>query len=215
METDRHYFIEGLFVIGLALAAALFFVWLTGSGHRDDVLYRIRFAESVSGLSQGDPVKYQGVDVGTVKRMAIDTDDPRLVKVDVLLGKDVPVKVDTKATLKQKGLTGVVFVELDGGSAKATTLLAATPPGQVPEIPSEKSALASVLDQLPKVAAELPKVTEQLPKAIEKISALEKQAQQVLTDVGEVTAKVKENPSLLLRSPKKDDKSKEEKARQP
>ena len=208
METDKHYFIEGLFVIGLTLAAALFFVWLTGSGHRDDVLYRIRFAESVSGLSQGDPVKYNGVDAGTVKRMAIDPDDPRLVQVDVLLGKDVPVKTDTKASLRQKGLTGVVFVELDGGAAKATTLLAATPPGQVPEIPSEKSALNAVLDQLPKVAAELPKV-------IERFSAIEKQAQHVLSDVGEVTAKVKENPSLLLRSPKKDHKSQDEKARQP
>ena len=215
METDKHYFIEGLFVIGLAMAAALFFVWLAGSGYRDDVLYRIRFAESVSGLSQGDPVKYHGVDVGTVKRMAIDPDDPRLVQVDVLLDKDAPVKTDTKASLKLKGLTGVVFVELDGGAAKAKTLLAVTPPGQVPEIPSEKSALTAVLDQLPKVAEQLPKVMEQLPKVIEKFSGIENQAQRVLSDVGEVTTKVKENPSLLLRSPKKDDKSHEEKGRQP
>jgi len=35
-----------------------------------DVLYRIHFAESVSGLSLGDPVKYLGVDVGTVKTMS-------------------------------------------------------------------------------------------------------------------------------------------------
>ena len=37
METDRHYFIEGLFVIVLSVAAAFFFVWLSTSGHRDDV----------------------------------------------------------------------------------------------------------------------------------------------------------------------------------
>ena len=72
METDRHYFLEGLFIIGLAIAAALAFVWLAKTGHRDDVLYRIHFAESVSGLSLGDPVKFHGVDVGTVKAMAID-----------------------------------------------------------------------------------------------------------------------------------------------
>ena len=47
METDKHYFIEGLFIIGLSIAAAFFFVWLAKSGHRDDVLYRIHFAESV------------------------------------------------------------------------------------------------------------------------------------------------------------------------
>ncbi|TMH09965.1 MAG: MCE family protein [Betaproteobacteria bacterium] len=77
MESDKHYFIEGLFIIGVSIAAAFAFVWLANAGHRDDVLYRIHFTESVSGLSLGDPVKYRGVDVGTVKSMGIDTDDPR------------------------------------------------------------------------------------------------------------------------------------------
>ena len=65
METDKHYFIEGLFIIGIVIAAAFFSVWLVSSGHRDDVLYRIHFTESVSGLALGDPVKFRGVDVGT------------------------------------------------------------------------------------------------------------------------------------------------------
>jgi len=65
METDKRYFIEGLFIIGLLVGMALFFVWLANSGKRDDVLYRIHFAESVSGLSLGDSVKFHGVDVGT------------------------------------------------------------------------------------------------------------------------------------------------------
>ena len=72
METDKHYFLEGLFIIGFFLAAALFAVWLGSPGHRDDVLYRIRFPDSVSGLTVGDPVKFLGVDVGTVKSMIID-----------------------------------------------------------------------------------------------------------------------------------------------
>ena len=41
METDRRYFIEGLFIIGLSIAAAFFFVWLGSSGHRDDVLRHV------------------------------------------------------------------------------------------------------------------------------------------------------------------------------
>ena len=28
MESDKHYFLEGLFVIGLAVGAAVFFIWL-------------------------------------------------------------------------------------------------------------------------------------------------------------------------------------------
>jgi phospholipid/cholesterol/gamma-HCH transport system substrate-binding protein len=62
------------------------------------VTYRIRFNESVSGMSLGDPVKFRGVDVGTVKAMAIDANDPRRVQVEVRLRKEAPVKTDTKAT---------------------------------------------------------------------------------------------------------------------
>lgn len=184
METDKHYFIEGLFIISLLIGAALFSVWLVGSGHRDDVVYRIHFAESVSGLALGDPVKYRGVDVGTVKAMALDSGDPRQVQVDVRLRKEVPIKTDTKATLKLKGFTGTVFIELSGGSAAASSLLAATAEGQIPEIPSEKSSLATIVDELPKLIA--------------KFSAIEDKTNKVVADVGGLTSKLKENPSMLI-----------------
>jgi phospholipid/cholesterol/gamma-HCH transport system substrate-binding protein len=194
MESDKHYFIEGLFVIVLSVAAAFFFVWLGRTGNKDDVLYRIHFNESVSGLSLGDPVKYLGVDVGTVKAMSIDAADPQRVQVDVSLRKDAPVKTDTKAMLQIKGITGVNFIELSGGSADAQTLVAATPAGQIPEIPAQKGALTTMLEQLPKVIA--------------KFSTIEDQTRKVVADVGETAAKVKENPSLLLRSRDKDKEKK-------
>ncbi len=184
METDRHYFLEGLFIIGLSVAAALFFVWLATPGHRDDVIYRIHFTESISGLALGDPVKFRGVDVGTVKAMAIDPEDPRRVQVDVRLRKDTPVKTDTKASLQLKGITGVVFIDLNGGTPNAQSLVAVTAEGAIPEIASEKSSLASAIDQLPKV--------------IEKFSAIEDQTKKVVTDVGEVTGRLKNNPLLKL-----------------
>ena len=130
METDKHYFFEGLFIIGFSVAAAFFAVWLGSTGRHDDVLYRIHFPDSVSGLAVGDPVKFRGVDVGTVKSMIIDPDNSRLVLVDVRLRKETPVKTDTRASLALKGITGVVFIELNGGDPAAKTLLAVTPPGQ-------------------------------------------------------------------------------------
>ncbi len=184
METDKRYFIEGLFIIVISVAAAMFAVWLTTSGHRDDVLYRMHFTESVSGLTVGDPVKFHGVEVGNVKTLAIDEADPRRVQVDVALRKDTPVKTDTRATLKFKGITGVIFIELTGGAADAKTLVAATPEGQVPEIPSEKSTIATLFDELPKVIA--------------KFSSLEEKAGKIVSDVSGLTSKIKDNPSVLV-----------------
>ena len=40
MESDKHYFFEGLFIIVFSIAATIFAVWLGSPGHHDDVLYR-------------------------------------------------------------------------------------------------------------------------------------------------------------------------------
>ena len=189
MESDKKYFLEGLFVIVLSIALALFFVWLGRTGNKDDVLYRIYFEESVSGLNLGDPVKYLGVDIGLVDALAINPDDPGQVQVDVKLHKDAPIKTDTRATLQFKGITGAYFIELKGSTEDAKTLLSVTEPGEIPEIESKKSTFNTLMEELPKVVA--------------KFSAIEDQTKKVVSDIGVVTAKVKENPSLLLRRPKK------------
>ena len=82
----------------------------------------------------------------------------------------------------------LLFIELSGGAANAKDLVAVTPAGQIPQIPAEKSTLAVIIEQLPKV--------------IQKLSSIEDKVQKVVTEVGGVTAKIKENPSLLLRRPK-------------
>ena len=188
MESDKHYFFEGLFIIGFSVAAAIFAVWLGSTGRHDDVVYRIHFPDSVSGLAVGDTVKFRGVDVGSVKSMNIDPDNSRLVLVEVRLRKATPVKTDTRASLALKGITGVVFIELNGGDPAAQTLLAATPGDKMPEIPSEKTGLKAMLDELPKL--------------IGKFTAIEDKVKKVVTGVGALTEKVKDNPSLLLRRPK-------------
>ncbi len=190
METDKHYFFEGLFIIVLSVVAAIFAVWLGSPGRHDDVIYRIHFPESVSGLAVGDSVKFRGIDVGTVKAMLIDPDNSRLVLVDVRLRKETPIKTDTRASLAMKGITGVVFVELNGGDPAAKALVAVTPEGKVPEIPSEKTGLKAMLDELPKL--------------VQKFSAIEDQVKKVATSVGGLTDKVTANPSLLLRRPEKE-----------
>ena len=203
METDKHYFFEGLFIIGFSVAAAFFAVWLGSTGRHDDVLYRIHFPDSVSGLAVGDPVKYRGVDVGTVKTMIVDPDNSLLVRVDVRLRKETPVKTDTRASLVLKGITGAVFIELNGGDPTAQTLLAVTAQDKIPEIPSEKTGLKAMLDELPKMVKKFETTAEKFSTMADKFSAVGDQTKKVMTGVGELTDKVKDNPSLLLRGPQK------------
>jgi phospholipid/cholesterol/gamma-HCH transport system substrate-binding protein len=216
MESDRRYFIEGLFIIGLTIAAALFAVWVGNPGRHDDVLYRIHFTDSVSGLAVGDPVKFHGVDYGTVRTMSLDPENPRRVVVEVKLRKEAPVKTDTKASLAMKGITGAVFIELNGGDPTAQTLVAATPAGTIPEIPSETAGLKAVLDELPVLVKKFETTADKfagmadrfsamagkISGTAEKFSAVSEQTKKVMNGVGELTEKVKENPSLLLRRPK-------------
>ena len=202
MESDKHYFIEGLFIIGFTVAAAIFAVWIGSPGRHDDVLYRIHFPDSVSGLAVGDPVKFRGVDVGTVKAMSLDRDNPKLVQVDVRLRKETPVMTDTRASLELKGITGVVFIDLNGGDPAAQTLVAATPAGSIPEIPTERTGLKAMIEELPKMVKKFEGTADKFSAMADKFTKVGDKASTVMTGVGELTDKVKENPSLLLRRPK-------------
>ena len=135
------------------------------------------------------------------------------MQVDVRLRKETPVMTDTKASLELKGITGVVFIELNGGDPKAQTLVAATPQGSIPEIPTEKTGIKAMIDELPKMVKKIETTADKFAGMADKFggmadkfSAVGDKAGKVMTGVGELTEKVKENPSLLLRSPPKENK---------
>ena len=93
--------------------------------------------DSVSGLAVGDPVKLRGIDVGTVKSMIIDPDNSRLVVVGVRVRKETPCKAKNAQPLRNRGwCRRRRFYQLNGGDPAAKTLLAVTPQGKIPEIPS-------------------------------------------------------------------------------
>jgi phospholipid/cholesterol/gamma-HCH transport system substrate-binding protein len=217
METDKRYFLEGLFIVAIAAAAIAAFIWLGKTGQRDDVLYRIRFNESVSGLSVGEPVRLNGVNVGNVKSLSLDPEDARNVLVDVSLRRDAPIKTDTRATLRMKGFTGVMFVELSGGAPEEQKLVEATASGQTPLIPADKSTITNLTEALPKVLegfadlqvktsrvlGDVGVITHNMTKASKDVGAITKTMKDASVDVKQTTEAVKEDPSLLIWKRKK------------
>jgi phospholipid/cholesterol/gamma-HCH transport system substrate-binding protein len=139
MPRSKHWK-AGLFVIAGAILITTAVALIAGIRLATPrARYYIRFDESVSGLEVGAEVKYRGVDVGNVTEIRIPKDDMTKVEVEISVDKqDIPIKVDTKATLSSVGITGLKFIELLAGSAEAPRL----PSGSM--ITAQESLFASL-----------------------------------------------------------------------
>lgn len=146
METRANYALVGVFTIGVIAAAFAFVWWFAGgdSGARRESV-RVVFAGSVSGLSRGSSVLFNGLRVGEVTDIRLLPEDPRRVVAVIEIDRATPVKADTRARLEYQGLTGVASIALVGGAPEAGDIQAQ--PGQgLPTIFAEQSDLTNLFE---------------------------------------------------------------------
>jgi phospholipid/cholesterol/gamma-HCH transport system substrate-binding protein len=146
----------GAFVIvllGALIGAAL---WLASGGalNKKFDLYTAVENESVAGLNLNAPVKYNGVEVGKVRGIRLDKLNPELVHLLFAIERGTPIKVDTFATLKVQGLTGIAYIELSGGARDAAALTA-TAGNSYPVIQTKPSLSARLENVLATVLSKL------------------------------------------------------------
>lgn len=155
METRAGYVLVGAFVLVLFLGGLGLAIWF-GDVRLDRVarLYRIEFDGSVAGLSVGSPVRYRGVPVGSVTAIRIAPGNVEQIQVDLDIDATVPIKADMYATLESQGLTGVGFIQIQGGTRDAPMLRDADGGGP-PVIPSRPSRLEQVFRSAPEIADQL------------------------------------------------------------
>ncbi|MBM0103910.1 MCE family protein [Steroidobacter sp. S1-65] len=117
MERDAHYVAVGAFILLVVAMAIGFVLWYTDANDgREYTRYEIYFTGSVSGLDRGSPVRFLGVDVGRVRRLAIDSSDATRVHVVVEVDKSAPISAATRASLGLQGVTGLLYVNLKEAS---------------------------------------------------------------------------------------------------
>lgn len=147
METRAHHVLIGLFTLGTAAAALLFALWMSyAAGERNYQPYRILFERSVSGLSIGSKVQYNGIEVGDVTELTLNPDDPRQVIASVRVYEDTPVKTDTRAKLAFASITGSMSVMLYGGTPESPRLVNQTD-SMAPFINADPSPIATLFDE--------------------------------------------------------------------
>ena len=118
METRAPYALIGLFVMAVIAAAFGFVYWLHNSGGLTErTVYRVHFENTVSGLLKGASVLFNGIRVGEVTDLQLDTNNPQVITATIAVDAGTPVRADTKVGLDFQGLTGVPVVTLQGGSA--------------------------------------------------------------------------------------------------
>jgi phospholipid/cholesterol/gamma-HCH transport system substrate-binding protein len=85
--------------------------------------YCIKFSESVDGLMAGANVKLNGVSVGRVKDISVDSMDVRKVIVYLVVKHGTPIKQDMVANLSGGlSITGIKTVQLSGGTYSAANI---------------------------------------------------------------------------------------------
>ncbi len=123
METRANYALIGLFTLAVIIGAFLFVFWFKGTGGQiTSKNFVVHFEGSVSGLSNGNSVLFDGLKIGEVTELALMPDDPSRVYARIRVDSRAPVKTDTKAQLETGGLTGYASIALQGGGADSPAL---------------------------------------------------------------------------------------------
>lgn len=167
METKVNYALVGAFVLALGAALIAGVLWLAGGGgfREKPTLYLALVGESVAGLNVNAPVKYRGVDVGRVRAIGLDPGNPEQVRLVFAIDRGTPIKEDTEAVLKTQGLTGIAYVELDGGTLASPPLRAAAP-GELAVIRTKPSLGARLENVLTTVLAKLDATSDNINKIL-------------------------------------------------
>ena len=196
MERNANYALVGLTSTLLVIGMVVFSVWLAAYKFNQDYdYYDIVFAGPVRGLSQGGEVHFNGIKVGEVTAISLDTVDPTQVIARAKVTSDVPIRVDSFATLEPQGITGVNYVQITAGTPASRLLKRAVSKGTVPRIRSERGMLSDLLASggtvLTRAVEAMDRVNRVLSEDnIERISG-------VLDNVEAATAELRERKAII------------------
>jgi phospholipid/cholesterol/gamma-HCH transport system substrate-binding protein len=166
METKANYVAVGAFVVAFFVGLVIVTLWLAGAQYSQEFAhYQTYFSGSVTGLGNGTPVRYNGIDVGRVSRLRFDPENPKRVIVLMQVDPTLKLHEDSVASIASMGLTGGAYVEIEGGT-KDSPILKPTPEQPYPIIRSAPSTLQQLAESAPRMIAKFNHIGDQLSQLL-------------------------------------------------
>lgn len=165
VETRANYALVGLFTLAAVAAMFGFAIWFAGArGNGDRKEYRVVFSGSVTGLSRGASVLFNGLRVGEVGAIQLLPEDPRRVVARIEVDPATPIRSDTRARLEYQGLTGVAAVQLSGGEPGSQPLTG--PDGQPPTIFADRSDFQDIMETVQRLSRRADDVLNRIERVV-------------------------------------------------
>ena len=208
MGSKTNYTGVGIAVLLLAFSGLMVFLWLSvGFDKKKYTLYHIYMNEAVYGLAVQSLVKFNGVDVGSIRNISIDKHNPQQVLILVKVDDLTPITTSTTAVIQSQGLTGLRYIELHAGNSGAELLTAIT--GEdYPVIPSRPSLMLQLNTILSEVTDNFQQVTDAIGSVLDKdnVKAMKNSLRNidrftsVLSKQSKQMASIIENVNVLVKN---------------
>jgi phospholipid/cholesterol/gamma-HCH transport system substrate-binding protein len=204
MEKNANYGLVGLSALVLLMGLLIFSVWLARfQFNRENDFYDIVFQGPVRGISQGGEVHFNGIKVGEVTKIALDRTNPTRVIARAQVSADVPIRVDSYATLEPQGITGVNYIQITAGTPSRMLLKAyakARCGDCVPVLKSQRSTLSDLLEGGGTVLTRTIEALDRVNRVLSDQNI--KTFNAALSDTQAVTAELRERKSIIADAQK-------------
>ena len=203
MEKNANYALVGLSTLILTVALMVFVVWLARLNFNAEYdLYDIVFEGPVRGLTEGGEVHFNGIKVGEVTKIELDRSNPKNVIARARVTGDVPIRIDSYATLEPQGITGLNYVQIIAGTStkqllkdysdKRCTRMGG---GCVPRLASRRSTFSDLLEGGGTVLTRSIEALDRVNRVLSDQNVRTFSA--ALSDVQAVTAELRERKALI------------------
>ncbi|SFE23889.1 MlaD family protein [Thermophagus xiamenensis] len=198
----------GIFIlIGTSILLFLIVYITAREFFRESDTYYVTFRDiSVSGMETGSPVKYLGINVGTISKISINPEDITSIIVELALKPGTPIKEDAKADIVALGITGMKAIEIRGGTNEAKLL---SPGSYIQAGSSLASEITGRAEVIAKKAENVlnnlqvfthPDTLAQIITTFKKFSKLAQNADQAILKIDSLIAQNKQNLHFTLEN---------------